>query len=294
MAGYGGRSEPYQTSVFGGGMGGGMGGGFGGGMGKGLGGGDYSGKGKGGGLGDMGGGKGGPGGGKSSGEPCMFFTRSGWCKYGDSCKHSHVPNADTPLGVKTPSQNGEICKFFQKAGYCQYSDQCRYAHVAGPHTPTGVTGFGPKGDKQKEPCQFFANNGWCQYNDQCRFAHVGGGGGGGFDGGKGKGFGGGKGVHPGGAPVMATEAPLSQAEYEAAAAALINTPGMKKAEAIGLQLTDDAVQALLKIPAMHASELLESLAKNIGTVRDPSKYVCATIARGYVPKGTDGGMGGGF
>ena len=32
--------------------------------------------------------------------------------------------------------------------------------------------------------------------------------------------------------------------YEAAAAALINTPGMQKAELAGLSLSDDAVQAL--------------------------------------------------
>ncbi|CAE8666478.1 unnamed protein product [Polarella glacialis] len=230
-----------------------------------------------------------PQGGQKSGEPCQFFVKAGWCKYGEQCRHEHIPGPDTPLGVTAPGANGEICKFFQKAGYCQYGDQCRYAHVPGPDTPTGATGCGGKGGQPSEPCKFFANNGWCQYGDQCRFAH----GGGGFDGGKGFGsgrsFGGGKDFGGGGAAaVTASEAPLSQGEYEAAAAALINTPGMKKAEAVGLQLTDDAVQALLKIPAMNASELLEAVAEKHATLRDPSNYVVSTIARGYVPRSAGG------
>jgi hypothetical protein len=86
-------------------------------------------------------------------------------------------------------------------------------------------------------------------------------------------------------PVYPSTAPLSASEYEAAAAALINTPGMKKAESVGLQLTDEAVQALLKIPATYASELLEGVSDKVGTLRDPSNYVISTVAKGYVPKG---------
>eukprot|EP00435_Cladocopium_sp_Y103_P002453 s1122_g1.t1 len=55
-----------------------------------------------------------------------------------------------------------------------------------------------------------------------------------------------------------------QENYEAAAAALINTPGMQKAEQAGLSLSDDAVQALLTIPASHASEILEAVAEMPG------------------------------
>jgi len=86
--------------------------------------------------------------------------------------------------------------------------------------------------------------------------------------------------------------PLSAGEYEAAAAALISTPGMQKAESVGLQLTDEAVQALLRIPSSHASELLEVLAGKVGTLRDPSNYVIATIAKGYTPRSQGGGKGG--
>lgn len=81
--------------------------------------------------------------------------------------------------------------------------------------------------------------------------------------------------------------------YEAAAAALINTSGMQKAEQAGLSLSDDAVQALLTIPASHASEILEAVAEKHTDLRDPSNYVITTITRGYVPRSDGGGKSGG-
>ncbi|CAE7617986.1 unnamed protein product [Symbiodinium natans] len=84
---------------------------------------------------------------------------------------------------------------------------------------------------------------------------------------------------------------------EAAAQALINTKGMQKAEEAGLSLTDEAVQALLTVPASHASEILEAVAEKHTELRDPSNYVVATISRGYVPRSEAGGSfgkGGGF
>jgi len=59
---------------------------------------------------------------------------------------------------------------------------------------------------------------------------------------------------------------------------------MAKAEASGVQLTDEAVQALLTLRPEHASEILEAVAEKHTTLRDPSNYVVATIARGYQPR----------
>eukprot|EP00933_Yihiella_yeosuensis_P005888 TRINITY_DN110496_c0_g1_i1.p1 TRINITY_DN110496_c0_g1~~TRINITY_DN110496_c0_g1_i1.p1 ORF type:complete len:373 (+),score=89.76 TRINITY_DN110496_c0_g1_i1:79-1197(+) len=233
--------------------------------------------------------------GPRTGETCSFFVKNGWCKYGDACRHDHIPGPDTPMGVLSPGEQGEVCSFFQKAGWCQYGDICRYLHTPGPDTPIGVQGKGggKGGGKGKgamasgEVCQFFSKAGWCQYGNDCRFAHIPGGGDGSFGGGgKGSFGGGGKGGFGGGkgAALPLNDAPLSPAEYEAAAAALINTSGMKRAEAVGLQLTDDAVQNLLKLPAQFASELLEAVAEKHATLRDPSNYVISTIARGYMPR----------
>ncbi|CAL1126038.1 unnamed protein product [Cladocopium goreaui] len=68
---------------------------------------------------------------------------------------------------------------------------------------------------------------------------------------------------------------------------------MQKAEQAGLSLSDDAVQALLTIPASHASEILEAVAEKHTDLRDPSNYVIATITRGYVPRSDGGGKSGG-
>jgi len=78
-----------------------------------------------------------------------------------------------------------------------------------------------------------------------------------------------------------------------AVARLSSTIGMVRAEEAGVNLTDDAIQALLKLPTQHASQLLEQVAEKQvkGVIRDLSNYVIATVARGYHPK--EGGVVGG-
>eukprot|EP00439_Symbiodinium_sp_Y106_P082035 s22_g21.t1 len=77
---------------------------------------------------------------------------------------------------------------------------------------------------------------------------------------------------------------------DTAASALINSRGMQQAEAVGLQLTDEAVHALLTVPTSHASEILEAVAEKHTELRDPSNYVVATIRRGYIPRGAEGSL----
>ena len=231
-------------------------------------------------------------GGAKSGEVCQFFAKSGWCKYGDTCKHEHIAG----LSDGPPRDRGsEACKFFAKAGWCQYGDSCRYQHVAGPDTPvhdasgqaqygqvgyTGPvfpTGKGGSGPEDSTTCQFFAKHGWCKYEGTCRYAHE---------------ATSGMAAMPamGAMPAMPPARPghireLTAAESEVAAAALIETPGMARAESVGLQLSDEAVRALLTIPSGHASELLEVVSAKHETLRDPSNYVVSTILKGFVPKG---------
>ena len=228
-------------------------------------------------------------------ETCQFFAKAGWCKYGPACRYAHVLSPDTPQ-PQPAAKSGEVCQFFSKSGWCKYGDQCRHEHIGGPAPPDPMLGGG-----SGEVCKFFAKAGWCQFGDSCRYQHIPGpgmgmGGMGGM-GGCGPGFGpmgpgpgyGGFGPGPGmPGPQFFPKQPikeLSAAEAEAAAKELINSPGMKRAESIGLQLSDEAVKALLTIPSSHASELLESVAEKHTTLRDPSNYVVSTIAKGYVPKG---------
>ena len=78
---------------------------------------------------------------------------------------------------------------------------------------------------------------------------------------------------------------MTAAEEEVAAASLVVTAGMLKAESVGLVLSADAITAILTIPSSHASELLESVSAKHETLRDPSNYIVSTISKGYVPKG---------
>jgi len=72
--------------------------------------------------------------------------------------------------------------------------------------------------------------------------------------------------------------------FDDAAARLASSRGMQKAQQVQLQLNDEAVTALLQLETAHASELLEIVADKHTSLRDPSNYIVATIARGFVPK----------
>ncbi len=225
-------------------------------------------------------------------EVCQFFAKSGWCKFGEQCRYKHI--SDTPAPV--PERSGEVCQFFSKSGWCKYGDQCKHEHI-GEATPNSTTG-----GEVREACQFFAKSGWCQYGNSCKYLHMPSPGAGVKGISKGKSGGprpetyqflaqngwqaGAAGIFVHGSmPAAKSGIELSATQAESAAAALLETPGMKKAEAVGLDLGEDAVKALLTLPSTHASELLETVAAKHETLRDPSNYVVYTIAKGYVPRG---------
>mmetsp|Transcript_86723 Transcript_86723/g.201789 ORF Transcript_86723/g.201789 Transcript_86723/m.201789 type:complete len:423 (+) Transcript_86723:38-1306(+) len=77
---------------------------------------------------------------------------------------------------------------------------------------------------------------------------------------------------------------LTSGGFDNTASELAASRGMMKAQQAGLSLNDDAVKALLHLPPEHASELLENVADKCAVLRDPSNYIVATVARGFVPK----------
>ncbi|CAE7701675.1 unnamed protein product, partial [Symbiodinium necroappetens] len=77
-------------------------------------------------------------------------------------------------------------------------------------------------------------------------------------------------------------------DMDMAAAQLQSTDSMRKAEQAGIDLNQDALNALLRLPTQHASQLLEQVVEKQGTIRDLSNYVCATVARGFHPKESTG------
>lgn len=57
-----------------------------------------------------------------------------------------------------------------------------------------------------------------------------------------------------------------------------------KVQQVGLSLTNESLEALAGLPPEHAAELLEFVLEKSGELRDPSKYVVSTIARGFQPR----------
>lgn len=143
---------------------------------------------------------------------CEFFAKSGWCKWGDDCRYSHVALPETPwVGKPGPPQqrtllsgssgagivckyfaapggckNGdrcpyehagipaepELCRFFVKTGWCKWGEECKYIHAGGPEFP--LLSVGRPQPLPGEVCQFFQKAGWCKWGDACRYEHTGG------------------------------------------------------------------------------------------------------------------------
>lgn len=92
----------------------------------------------------------------SSGEVCKFFTKAGWCRYGNSCKHAHLGGGS--ISAPLPPSQPEICMFFSKNGWCKFGEFCKHTHVgwrnASMLAPIG-SGITPA---QQEVCLFFQKN----------------------------------------------------------------------------------------------------------------------------------------
>lgn len=147
------------------------------------------GKGEWGGKGDGGGGSpfGGAGGGKgASGEACQHFARTGWCKFGDACFHSHVGG---PAGGKGGGAAAAGAGGFSGGGFSGGDDASAQAilQALGLGMP-GVKGFsdgpmqgaaaayaaaasGASGGSSGTICKFFAS-GNCSFGESCRNLHV--------------------------------------------------------------------------------------------------------------------------
>eukprot|EP00928_Gymnodinium_smaydae_P023963 TRINITY_DN1955_c0_g2_i3.p1 TRINITY_DN1955_c0_g2~~TRINITY_DN1955_c0_g2_i3.p1 ORF type:complete len:349 (-),score=81.85 TRINITY_DN1955_c0_g2_i3:82-1128(-) len=97
-------------------------------------------------------------------EICQFFSKAGWCKYGNECRHVHIGVALSG-DVATPPPK-EVCAFFQRAGWCKYEDKCRHVHIAAPPGMAKEVPVNPN-----VICQHFQRTGSCRYGDRCRYSH---------------------------------------------------------------------------------------------------------------------------
>jgi len=129
-----------------------------------------------------------PSGSMPSGELCLFFSKAGWCKFGNLCKHIHAQSDVQPpqtlivplqhprpsaVPSGPPQSSGEVCQFFAKAGWCKFGDACKHQHVStgGAPLPPELTVRPTSAPQSGEVCQFFAKAGWCKYGDTCKYSH---------------------------------------------------------------------------------------------------------------------------
>jgi len=111
-----------------------------------------------------------------SGEVCQFFVRSGWCRWGEECRHIHSGGPSIPITqpeqLAFPSPGGR---------YMQGSDaKGSGAPAVSILSAFGIRGEAPKGIGDKpivqsvsgEVCRFFQKAGWCQRGAACWHAHV--------------------------------------------------------------------------------------------------------------------------
>ena len=68
---------------------------------------------------------------------------------------------------------------------------------------------------------------------------------------------------------------------DAAANELANCEAMQELQQAGVVLDDPAFTALLQLPVAHAVELLHIARGKAATLRNPSRYVTATVGRGF-------------
>ncbi|GAB2278936.1 hypothetical protein Dimus_013606 [Dionaea muscipula] len=113
---------------------------------------------------------------------CMFYLKTGTCKYGFNCRFNHP--LKTVLyqanGVDKENQGhgssedvGKIkCRYYLTPGGCKYGDSCRYDHskeTGSESPPLNFLGL-PIRLGVKE-CPFYMRYGSCAYETNCRFHH---------------------------------------------------------------------------------------------------------------------------
>ncbi|CAK0826501.1 unnamed protein product [Prorocentrum cordatum] len=69
---------------------------------------------------------------------------------------------------------------------------------------------------------------------------------------------------------------------------------LERMQGAGVVIDDHAVQALSTLPDDHAEEIADYVIQSRAFLRNPSKYISSTVARGFVPRrfGGFGGKGG--
>ncbi|XP_020529734.1 zinc finger CCCH domain-containing protein 32 isoform X2 [Amborella trichopoda] len=112
---------------------------------------------------------------------CMFYMKTGFCRYGANCRYNHPhdrnPAADVLQtgGGEYPERVGQpTCQYFIKTGTCKFGATCKYHHPrygGGLMSPVGLNILGyplRPGDKE---CSYYVKTGQCKFGPTCKFHH---------------------------------------------------------------------------------------------------------------------------
>eukprot|EP01018_Ginkgo_biloba_P023789 Gb_15324 [translate_table: standard] len=121
------------------------------------------------------------------GQPeCVFYMKTGECKFGALCKFHHPLNRLDPSqsNVKLtlaglPRREGETtCPFYMKTGVCKYGMMCKFDHpppgeidTSHGQQPVKLTLAGLPRREGELTCPFYMKTGTCKYGATCKFDH---------------------------------------------------------------------------------------------------------------------------
>ncbi|KAG6525267.1 zinc finger CCCH domain-containing protein ZFN-like [Zingiber officinale] len=111
------------------------------------------------------------------GEPnCLYYLRTGNCRYGSSCKYNHptYTGENNQFGSELPQRDGQPdCQFFLKTGTCKYGTTCKYHHPREKHNTKLVqlNVLGLPIRKDEKHCAYYMKTGSCKYGYACKFNH---------------------------------------------------------------------------------------------------------------------------
>ena len=108
--------------------------------------------------------------------PCFMYNNTGRCKFGETCKYSHLPSKspfkwpqenEVHRGNATESNNIDHAKrkqcIYHQKGYCKFGNKCRNYHEKDSNHL-------PKHNQLSQDC-FNYIQGYCKFGERCKFNH---------------------------------------------------------------------------------------------------------------------------
>ncbi|KMZ60839.1 Zinc finger CCCH domain-containing protein ZFN-like [Zostera marina] len=113
-------------------------------------------------------------------QDCNYYIRSGFCKFGMTCKFNHPVNRKLAVLAARmkggyPERIGQPeCQYYLKTGTCKFGATCKFHH---PKDKAGIAGRAQLNNmgypiRPNEPeCTYYLRTGECKFGNTCKFHH---------------------------------------------------------------------------------------------------------------------------